>query len=91
VCRALSRYLRERRQLARAHPHLYGRHAGRYYQDTVRAEHRNRLAMAALDKVYGPAAPGEPVRLSVWQERYEIPPEQRRLHRKWFRGQYGRE
>jgi len=89
--RAINRYLRERRQLARTHPHLYGRHAGRYYQDALREEQRNRLVDAALDKVYGRAAPGEPARPSVWQQRYEIPPDQMRVHRKWFRRQYGPE
>lgn len=89
ACRLLGEYLRLRRKTARAAPHLFGRHAGEYYRDTLRLEAQGNEVAAALDKVYGPAPPGSPPPSSVWVERYAVPPEQQPCHRKWFRKNYG--
>ena len=89
VCGLIERYLRLRKQSAAAAPHLFGRSAAAYYQETLRAEWRQREMDAALDRIYGPPTAGEPPRPSVWQERYEVPPDQMKFHRRWFRKQYG--
>src|ERR1051325_4744144 len=75
VCRLISRYLRLREKAARRDPHLFGPHAGRYYQDTVRMEREQREIQAALDRVYGPSPEGQQWHPNqVWQERYQIKP-----------------
>jgi hypothetical protein len=89
ACSLLEKYLRLRRQAAKAEPHLFGPHAGEYYRDTQRLAAQDREVAAALDKIYGPAPPGSPTRPSVWEERYSIPPESQKLHRRWFREKYG--
>ena len=89
ACALLGKYLRLRRSAAKAAPHLFGPHAGEYYRDTLRQAAHDREVAAALDKIYGPSSPGSPARPSVWQERYEIPPDQMKLHRRWFREKYG--
>ena len=89
ACGLIERYLRLRKQSAAAEPHRFGRHAAAYYQETLRAERRQQEIDSALDRVYGPPPAGEPPRPSVWQERYEVPPDQMKFHRRWFRKQYG--
>jgi hypothetical protein len=44
---------------------------------------------AALEKIYGPDSPRSPRPTSIWTERYSIPPESMKIHRKWFRENYG--
>jgi len=89
ACNLLEKYLQLRRRAARAEPHLFGLHAGKYYRDTLRLAAQDQEVDAALGKIYGPAPPGSPPRPSVWVERYAIPTDQQRLHRKWFREKYG--
>jgi hypothetical protein len=89
ACALLGKYIRLRRKSARAGPHLFGPHAGAYYRDTLRLAGQQKVVAAALDKIYGPDPSGAPPPLSVWQERYDLPPEQMKAHRKWFRENYG--
>jgi len=89
ACALIQKYIRLRRKAARADPHLFGPHAGAYYRDTLKMEARQRETNAALDKIYGPAPTGSPRSPSVWVERYCIPPEGMKIHRKWFREKYG--
>jgi hypothetical protein len=92
VCTLIARYTRMRERAARRDPHLFGRHASEYYQDTLRLEREQREIDAALDRVYGPdpaASASGGSRHSVWTERYYIEPGQERLFRKWFRETYG--
>jgi len=91
VCGLIQCYLRLRKRSVAAEPHLFGRHAAAYYQDTLREERQQREIDAALDRVYGPPPAGEPRRPSVWQEHFEIPPDKMKFHRRWFRKQYGLE
>lgn len=89
ACTLLNQYIRLRRKTAKAAPHLFGPHAGKYYRDTLRLAAQDQEVDAALEKIYGPAPPGSPPRPSVWVERYAIPTDQQKLHRKWFREKYG--
>jgi hypothetical protein len=92
ICGLLERYVRMRKRATRRDPHLFGRHAQQYYQDTVRMEQEQLVRQAALDRVYGPdpaAASMSAARHSVWVDRYFIRPKNQRLFRKWFRETYG--
>jgi len=92
ICTLLERYVRMRNRAARRDPHLFGPHAQKYFQDTVRLEREQREIDAALDRVYGrdpDASAAERSRHSVWTDRYYIPPGRERLFRNWFRKQYG--
>jgi hypothetical protein len=89
ACTLIEKYIRQRRQTAKAEPHLFGPHAGAYYRDTLKLEARKKVTDAALEKVYGPSPPGSPLRPSVWTERYCIPPDGMKIHRRWFRENYG--
>jgi len=89
ACTLLGKYIRLRRKAAKAGPHLFGPHAGAYYRDTLKLAAEQREIDAALEKVYGPGPAGEPCPSSVWTDRYSIPPESVKIHRKWFRENYG--
>ena len=56
---------------------------------TLILEARKKVTDAALEKVYGPSPPCSPLRPSVWTERYCIPPDGMKIHRRWFRENYG--
>jgi hypothetical protein len=89
ACRALSQYLRLRKQMAKADPHIFGPHARKYYLDTLEMEREEQERESALRRVYGPVKPGEPEYVStLWSERYAPKPEQRKLFLKWFREKY---
>lgn len=91
ACRLLSQYLRLTRRMAKRDPHLFGPQAHRYFLDTLALEIRQQEIQAALDKVYGPPAPGEPKRVStLWTDRYCFPPEERRMFLKRFKQNYPR-
>lgn len=89
ACTLIQKYLRLRRKTAKAEPHLFGPHAGAYYRDTLKMAAQEKEAAAALQKIYGPEPPGSPHPRSIWQKRYHIPPESMKIHRKWFRDNYG--
>jgi hypothetical protein len=89
ACALLGKYIRLRRKTAKAEPHLFGPHAGIYYRDTLKLADQQKVVAAALDKIYGPDPSGAPPPPSVWAERYDIPPEQMKVYRKWFRENYG--
>jgi len=89
ACTLIEKFISLRRKMARAEPHLFGPHAGAYYRDTLKLEAQQKERDAALEKVYGPAPPGSPRPVSVWSDRYYIPPESMKIHRKWFRENYG--
>jgi hypothetical protein len=89
ACALLGKYIRLRRKTAKAEPHLFGPHAGDYYRDTLKLADQQKVVAAALEKIYGPDPSGAPPPSSVWQERYDIPPEQMKVYRKWFRENYG--
>ena len=89
ACALLGKYIRLRRKTAKAEPHLFGPHAGSYYRDTLKLADQQKVVAAALDKIYGPDPSGAPPPPSVWAERYDIPPEQMKVYRKWFRENYG--
>jgi len=89
ACRALNLCLRQARKMAETDPHLFGPHARKYHLDVRRRAQEQQVIHAALDKIYGPAPAGAPRSPSVWQEHYDIPPERRKLFRKWFRENYG--
>ncbi len=89
VCRAVNLYLRQARKMAKADPHLFGPHARAYRLDVLRMEQESKIIDAALDKVYGPAPADEPRSRSIWEEHYNIPPEQRKTFFKWFKEHYG--
>ena len=89
ACRALELCIRQSKKMAKADPHLFSPHAHAFYLDTLREDQQAQEIEAALDKVYGPD-PERAGRLrSVWQERYNIPPEQRKFFLKWFKEHYG--
>ena|SRR5712671_3303370 len=88
ACTLLQEYMRLRRRAAKSEPHLFGPHAGAYYRDTLKMEARQNEVDAALDNVYGSNPNGSPPS-SVWSERYDIPPESMKTHRRWFRENYG--
>ena len=89
ACRALALVLRQSKKMAEANPHLFGRHARRYYLDTIQAAQQETEAEAALHRVYGQPQPGEAPRApGVWTNRYFLDP-QRKGFRKWFRDTYG--
>jgi hypothetical protein len=89
ACSLIQKYIRLRRKSARDEPHLFGPHAGAYYRDTLKQEARQKEVEAALEKIYGPGPAGSTPPRSVWTERYSIPPESMKIHRKWFRENYG--
>jgi len=71
ACRALDQILRLRRRWAKEDPHLFGPDSDQYFLDTLEMERKEKETAAALQKVYGPPAPGEPVRVStLWTDRY---------------------
>jgi hypothetical protein len=79
AARLLRLYLRVARRMAREEPHLFGPHAHEYFLETLRMEEMHREAEAAILKVYGPPAPGEPQRVStLWMDRYCLPPKVRK-------------
>jgi len=90
ACALLQKYLRLRRKAAQAEPHLFGPHAGAYYRDTLKMADAQKEIHAALDKVYGPEPPGSVPSPSVWSQRYAIPPESKKIHRRWFHENYGK-
>jgi hypothetical protein len=89
ACALIQKYIRLRRNAARDEPHLFGPHAGAYYRDTLKMEAQQKEVDAALEKIYGPDSPRSPRPTSIWTERYSIPPESMKIHRKWFRENYG--
>ena len=89
ACRALELCIRQSKKMAKADPHLFGPHARAYYLDTLREDQQAQEIEAALEKVYGPDPDGAGQLRSVWQERYNIPPEERRNFLKWFKQRYG--
>ena len=90
ACSALSLFLRQAGKMAKADPHIFGPHATRYYQDTVRMAEQQAEAEAALRKVYGPPKPGDLPPDSLWRKRYYPEPGlERRIFLKWFKEQYG--
>ena len=89
VCRLLTQYLRMQKRAAREEPHLFGPHAQQYFLDTLEMERHEAEMEAAIRKVYGPPAPGEPPHVStLWTDRYCPAPGERRLFLKWFHEQY---
>jgi hypothetical protein len=89
ACRALNQYLRLAKRRAKEDPHIFGPRARDYYLDTLRMEQREQEAQAALRKVYGPPAPGEPQHVStLWTDRYPLEPKKSRLFLKWFHEKY---
>ena len=89
ACRALNQYIRLAKRRAKNDPHIFGPRAHDYYLDTLRMEQREREAEAALLKVYGPPAPGEPKHVStLWTDRYPPEAKKSRLFLKWFHEQY---
>ena len=89
ACSLIQKYIRLRRKTARSQPHLFGPHAGAYYRDTLKLAARQKEVDAALEKIYGTSPPGSPASPSVWVDRYHIPSENMKIHRKWFRENYG--
>jgi hypothetical protein len=89
ACRAINLCLRQSRKMAAADPHLFGPHALDYYRDVLRMEKEQQVIQTALDKVYGTSPADAPRSSSVWREHYDIPPEGRKIFRKWFRENYG--
>jgi hypothetical protein len=94
ACVFLGRYVRMRERAARRDPHLFGPHAAKYHQDTVRLEQERHALAAALERVYGPgtnaaASSTAGADDSIWTQRYCIPRAQRGLFRKWFHETYG--
>jgi hypothetical protein len=88
ACSAINQALRIRARLAKEDPHIFGPHSHQYYLDTLRME-REEQEREALRKVYGPPKPGEPKFVStLWTDRYEPKPEERRLFLKWFHQNY---
>jgi hypothetical protein len=89
ACKAFKQVLRFHRRLAKQDPHLFGPRAHDYYLDTLAEERRLHEAEAALRRVYGPPAPGEPEHVStLWNDRYEIKPGQQKMFLKWFHENY---
>ena len=71
ACRAVNQLLRLRRRMAKEDPHIFGPHSSQYFLDTLEMERKEKETAAALQRVYGPPAPGEPVRVStLWTDRY---------------------
>ena len=88
ACRAMNLFLRQAKKMAKADPHLFGPHARRYFQDTVRDAQQQAEADAAIRKVYGPPKPGDPpLPPGVWTQRYNLDPEWKGF-RKWFKETY---
>jgi hypothetical protein len=89
ACRALNQYLRIANRMAKNDPHLFGPRARHYYLDTLKMEQQEKEAEAALDKIYGPPAPGEPKRVStLWTDSYPLEPKKSRFFLKWFHENY---
>jgi len=89
ACRALNQYLRLAKRRAKEDPHIFGPRASDYYLDTLKMERREQEAQAALRKVYGPPAPGQPEHVStLWTDRYPLEPKKSRLFFKWFHEKY---
>ncbi len=85
VCRLLEHCLRLGQRMAQRDPHLLGPRARDDLLDTLRLEQREKEMDAALEKVSGPPPPGEPKPVStLWTDRHEPPPKQRRRFLKWF-------
>jgi hypothetical protein len=89
ACRALTQYLRLAKRMERQYPHIFGPQAHRYFLDTLQLEKDRAETEAALRKVYGPPAPGDPVPVStLWTDRSFPSPRQRRLFLKHFHEHY---
>jgi hypothetical protein len=89
ACQILGEYVRLRQRMARDQPHLYGRHASRYYRDTLQEIEFEAEMEVAIRKAYGPPKPGEPPPgPGVWTRRYVLDPQWRGF-RKWFHERYG--
>jgi len=89
ACSALNQLLRLHRRMAKDDPHLFGPRAHDYFLDTLEEDRRLHEAEAALRKIYGPPAPGQPEHVStLWTDRYEPKPEQRKIFLKWFHENY---
>ncbi len=59
------------------------------FLDTLELEREEKEIEAALRRAYGPPKPGEPVHVStLWTDRYEPKPEQRKVFLKWFHEKY---
>lgn len=89
ACALIQKYISLRRRAARTAPYLFGPHAGAYYRDTLKQEVQQKEVDAALGKIYGPAPAGAPPPRFVWTERYHIPPQSMKTHRRWFLENYG--
>jgi hypothetical protein len=89
ACRVLNQYLRLANRMAKEDPHIFGPCSHHYYLDTLEMEQQERETEAALRRVYGPPAPGQPQHVSTsWTERYFPEPKRRRLFLKWFHEKY---
>jgi hypothetical protein len=89
ICTLFTQYLRITKRMAKQDPHLFGPHAHRYFLDTLQRERQQEEVAAALRKVYGPPAPGEPARVStLWTDRYFPKPKARRIFLKHFNVNY---
>jgi len=89
ACSALNQALRLQARMAKEDPHIFGPHSHQYFLDTLEMEREEKEIEAALRRVYGPPAPGQPERVStLWTDRYYPKPEQRRLFLKWFHEKY---
>ena len=75
--------------MAKADPHIFGPHAREYFLDTLKMEKQQQETEAAIRKVYGPPAPGEPPHVStLWSDRYPPELKQSRIFLKWFHENY---
>jgi hypothetical protein len=89
ACRAINQLLRSARRMAKEDPHIFGPHSREYYLDTLEEESRLQETEAAVRRVYGPPAPGEPQHVStLWTDRYFPEPHERRRFLKWFHEKY---
>ena len=89
ACRAVNQLLRLRRRMAKEDPHIFGPRSSQYFLDTLEMERDAQEWEAALRRVYGPPAPGQPEFVStLWTDRYLPEPHQRRLFLKWFGEKY---
>ncbi len=89
ACRLVAQYLRLAKRMAKEDPHLFGPHAQRYFLETLELERYQQEIDIAVQKVYGPPAPGEPARGStLWTDRYYPLAERRKIFLKSFNEHY---